>query len=91
MRNARPVFSHAEAVEEQPLEFAGLAAARALQLIPVVKLFVRPLVPVAAARLLAERVPRADLLLGQVDRETLAAQRAAVPASPDAIRARDVM
>lgn len=91
MRVTRPVFSPTEAVEQQPLEFAGLAAARALQLIPLVKLFVRPLVPVASARLLAERVPRADLLLGAVERETLAARRAAVPASPDAIRARDVM
>jgi hypothetical protein len=91
-RFTRPVFSPAEAVEEQPAEFVGLAAARALQLIPVVKLFVRPLVPVAAARLIAERTARAEHRLGSPqERRALAAQWAAVPASPSAIHARDEM
>jgi hypothetical protein len=91
-RLTRPVYSPAEAVEAQPAEFAGLAAARALQLIPVLKLFVRPLVPVAAARLLAERAVRPELSSGTPWQ--LAAtleQQAAVPASPQALEARDEM
>jgi hypothetical protein len=91
-RFTRPVFSPAEAVEQQPAEFVGLAAARALQLIPVVKLFVRPLVPVAAAHLLAERTSRAEARLSSPqERQALAAERAARPASPSAIHARDEM
>jgi len=88
-RLTRSVFSPAEAVEAQPVEFAGLAAARALQLIPVVKLYIRPLVPVAAARLMAERAPRAELVGSLEERATLIAQRAAAPISASAIRARD--
>jgi hypothetical protein len=88
----RSSYSPAEAVEGQPVEFAGLAAARALQLIPLVKLFVRPLAPVAAAHLLAERTVRSAVLVGTpAERATLAAERAAVPASPGAIEARDEM
>jgi hypothetical protein len=91
-RLTREAYSPAEAVEAQPAEFAGLAAARALQLIPLVKLYVRPLVPVAAARLLAERsVGAAPQLQSAMDWATLAAQRAAVPASPSALSARDQM
>jgi len=91
-RFTRSSYSPAEAVEAQPVEFAGLAAARALQLIPLVKLFVRPLVPVAAAHLLAEHVVRSGALLGSPnERAGTAAQRAAVPASPGAIEARDEM
>ena len=91
-RLTRSAFSPAEAVEAQPVEFAGLAAARALQLVPLVKLFVRPLVPVAAARLLAERTVRSEgLLQSPQERASLAAQRAAVPASPSAIDRRDEM
>jgi hypothetical protein len=90
-RFTRSIFSPAEAVEGQPVEFAGLAAARALQLVPVLKLFVRPLVPVAAARLLAERSGRSERLLTSPERATIAAQRAAVPASPGALEARDEM
>jgi len=90
-RLTRSVFSPAEAVEAQPVEFAGLAAARALQLIPLVKLYVRPLVPVAAARLMAERAPRAELVGTFEDRAALVAHQAAVPASPSAIQARDVV
>jgi hypothetical protein len=85
-------FSPAEAVEGQPAEFAGLAAVRALQLIPLVKLFVRPLVPVAAARLLAERPLRTERLLQTPqERATIAAQRAAMPVSQGALAARDEM
>ena len=88
-RLTRAVFSPAEAVEAQPAEFAGLAAARALQLVPVLKLFVRPLVPVAAARLMAERAPRAELLASREEHAALTAQRAALPVSAGALRARD--
>jgi hypothetical protein len=91
-RCTRSAYSPAEAVEAQPVEFAGLAAARALQLIPVVKIFVRPLAPVAAAHLLAERTARSGRLSASAaERASLAAQRAAVPASPGAIEARDEM
>jgi hypothetical protein len=89
-RLTRSAYSPAEAVEAQPAEFAGLAAARALQLIPVLKLFVRPLVPVAAARLLAEHTVRSERLLrSPKERASIAAERAAVPASPGALEARD--
>ncbi len=88
-RLTRVAYSPAEAVEAQPAEFSGLAAARALQLIPLVKLYVRPLVPVAAARLLAERSRPGLRLESPKEQATLAAQRAAVPASPGAIAARD--
>jgi hypothetical protein len=92
VRLTRSTYSPAEAVESQPVEFAGLAVARALQLIPVLKLFIRPLVPVAAANLLAERSGRSERLLSSpAERATIAAQRAAVPASPGAIEARDEM
>ncbi len=91
-RLTRAAYSPAEAVEAQPVEFAGLAAARALQLIPLLKLFVRPLVPVAAARLLAERTVRSERLLGSTkERAATAAQRASMPASPGALEARDEM
>jgi hypothetical protein len=91
-RCTRSAYSPAEAVEAQPVEFAGLAAARALQLIPLVKIFVRPLAPVAAAHLLAERTVLSARLVGTAtERATLAAQNAAMPASPGAIEARDEM
>jgi hypothetical protein len=91
-RLTRSAFSPAEAVEGQPAEFAGLAAARALQLLPLLKLFVRPLVPVAAARLLAERTLRSERLLQTPkERASIAAQRAAMPVSQGALAARDEM
>ena len=89
-RLTRSVYSPAEAVEAQPAEFAGLAAARALQLIPLLKLYVRPLVPVAAARLLAESSVRFQPRL-QSSTQQAAALAAAVPASPGALAARDQM
>ncbi len=58
----------------------------------LLKLFVRPLVPVAAARLLAERTVRSERLLGSTkERAATAAQRASMPASPGALEARDEM
>jgi hypothetical protein len=50
-RMSRGLFSPAECVEQQPLAFAGLAAFRLLGSIPLVKIFVRPLIPVASAML----------------------------------------
>jgi len=90
-RFTRIAYSPAEAVEAQPAEFSGLAAARALQLIPLLKLYVRPLAPVAAARLLAERSRPGLRLESPKEQAALAAERASVPASPGAIAARDQM
>jgi len=60
-RFARRFYGPSERVEEQPLEFAGLALSRALLLVPVVKLLFRPLFPVCAARLLVEHASQARL------------------------------
>jgi hypothetical protein len=49
----RSVFAPAAEVERQPWAFAGLAVIEALAMLPVLKCFLRPLVPVAAAHLLA--------------------------------------
>jgi hypothetical protein len=54
-RMTRPLFAPAARVDQQPLEFAGLAATRALTFIPLVKFFLRPLIPVASARLLVDQ------------------------------------
>ena len=58
---ARRFYGPSERVEEQPLEFAGLALSRALTLIPVVKLLLRPLFSVCSARLLVEHAATARL------------------------------
>lgn len=50
----RPVFSPVASVERQPWTFSGLAVVRALAVLPLVKCFLRPLIPVAAAHLLAQ-------------------------------------
>jgi hypothetical protein len=60
-RMAKRFYGPSERVEEQSLEFAGLALSRALTLIPVVKLLLRPLFPVSAARLLVEHATTARL------------------------------
>jgi hypothetical protein len=60
-RFARRFYGPSERVEEQPLEFAGLALSRALTLVPVVKLLLRPLFPVCAAHLLVEHAAAARL------------------------------
>lgn len=52
-RHTRSVFSPAATVEQQPWAFMGLALARAVGLVPGLKCFVRPLIPVASAHLLA--------------------------------------
>jgi hypothetical protein len=70
----------AERVEEQPLEFAGLALARTLALVPIFKLAVRPLFSVAAAHLLVEHAGTARLPVAVTPRELeLAAARAPDP------------
>ncbi len=50
----RPLFSPAASVERQPWTLGGLAVVRALSVLPLLKCYLRPLVPVAAAWLLAE-------------------------------------
>ncbi|HVP61446.1 MAG TPA: hypothetical protein VMT11_12850 [Myxococcaceae bacterium] len=60
-RFARRFYGPSERVEEQPLEFAGLALSRAVALFPIFKLLVRPVFPVAAAHLLVEHAALARL------------------------------
>lgn len=60
-RMSRRFYGPSERVEEQPLEFAGLALSRSLTLVPVVKLLLRPLFPVCSARLLVEHAATARL------------------------------
>jgi hypothetical protein len=50
--SVRPVGSPATRAERQPWAFAGLAVVRVLSELPLLKCFVRPLIPVAAAHLL---------------------------------------
>ncbi len=52
-RFTRDVFAPCRRVEEHPVELAALAAARLVGLLPVLYLFFRPFLPVAAARILA--------------------------------------
>lgn len=47
----REVFSPAVELEKQPWAFAGLSVIRVLAILPVVKCFLRPIIPVAAAHL----------------------------------------
>ncbi|WP_170115629.1 hypothetical protein [Melittangium boletus] len=55
-RRTESVFSPATQVERDPWGLSGLAVARALSALPLVKCFVRPVIPVAAGHLLrAER------------------------------------
>jgi hypothetical protein len=73
----RFAFSPAAEVERQPWAFAGLSVVRALSMLPVLKCFLRPLIPVASAHLLAAH------------RHTLAAPPPQTPvADPDAPSAR---
>jgi hypothetical protein len=51
----REVFPPASETEKQPWAFAGLTAVEVLAMLPVVKCFLRPLVPVAAAHLLVAK------------------------------------
>ncbi|ADO70867.1 hypothetical protein [Stigmatella aurantiaca] len=50
---SRFAFSPAAEVERQPWAFAGLAIVRGLSMLPLLKCFLRPLIPVASAHLLA--------------------------------------
>jgi hypothetical protein len=79
-RFSRRFYGPSERVEEQPLEFAGLALARTLALVPIVKLAVRPLFSVAAAHLLVEHASTARLPVAVTPRELeLAAARSPDP------------
>lgn len=60
-RFARRFYGPSERVEEQPYEFAGLSLSRALLLVPVLKLLLRPIFSVAAAHLLVEHAATARL------------------------------
>jgi len=51
-RSARSLYAPAECVEQQPAPFAGLTLFRVLGSTPLLKIFVRPLIPVASALLL---------------------------------------
>lgn len=48
----RTIYSPVATVERQPWEYAGLAMLRAAAMIPGLKVFVRPLIPVASAHLI---------------------------------------
>ncbi|WP_224369387.1 hypothetical protein [Hyalangium versicolor] len=54
-RRTRSVFPPAAEMEKQPWAFAGLTVTRTLSMVPLVKCFLRPLIPVAAAHLLVSR------------------------------------
>ncbi len=51
-RHGLAVFAPAECVEQQPFAFAGLTVFRFLASLPLLKLFLRPLTPIAVAHLL---------------------------------------
>jgi hypothetical protein len=70
---ARRFYGPSERVEEQPLEFAGLALSRTLILIPGVKLLLRPVFPVCAAHLLVEHAATARLPVPVTSAEVAAA------------------
>ncbi|MFY0575564.1 hypothetical protein ACN28S_15435 [Cystobacter fuscus] len=56
-RVTQPVFSPAACVEQRPWGLMGLALARAVSKLPLVRCFLRPTIPVAAAHLLAANPP----------------------------------
>jgi hypothetical protein len=71
----RSVFPPAAEMEKQPWAFAGLAVTRTVSMIPLVKCFLRPLIPVAAAHLIvARRITEGDSK----------AEASALPAPPPA-------
>jgi hypothetical protein len=61
-RVVRTVWAPVAFTERMPLEFTGLSLVRLLGSLPVVKFFVRPLVPVAAGLLLARGPEAAETL-----------------------------
>ncbi|MCY1077602.1 hypothetical protein [Archangium lansingense] len=56
-KHTREVFSPVASVERRPWGLMGLAVVRALAALPLVKCFLRPVIPVAAAHLLAADAP----------------------------------
>jgi hypothetical protein len=81
-RIARRFYGPSERVQEQPYEFAGLGFSRVLLLVPVLKLLLRPIFSVAAARLLVEHAATARLPV-PVSAAEVAAAAARAP-DPDA-------
>jgi hypothetical protein len=79
----RPVFAPVACVERQPWVFSGLAVARALAVLPLVKCFLRPLIPVAAAHLMAQGAAAGEGDVRSVEAPGLAAAvLVEVPAHP---------
>jgi hypothetical protein len=71
----RSVYPPAAEMEKLPWAFAGLAVPRALSMIPLVKCFLRPLIPVAAAHLIVAR---------RIAEGASEAEASALPAPPPA-------
>ena len=63
VRTTHAMFSPAMAVELDPAAFAGLGAARLLSTIPLVRIFVRPVMSVVAAEIVIRRAFRSPALL----------------------------
>ena len=55
VRTTRSMFSPAKAVELDPAAFAGLAVARLIGNVPLIRVFVRPVMSVVAAEILVRR------------------------------------
>ena len=90
-RFSRRFYGPSERVEEQPFEFAGLSLSRALLLLPVVKLLLRPIFSVAVARLLVEHAAAARLPVAVTAAEVAdAATHAPESRGAGALRRRDL-
>ncbi len=87
----RPVFSPVACVERQPWVFGGLAVARALAMLPLVKCFLRPFIPVASAHLLDARLgttlPLPSVGAGPLPDPVSEAPPDDAPPAPGAVRA----
>jgi hypothetical protein len=64
--HTRELFSPAASVERRPWGLVGLAVVRGLAALPLVKCFLRPFIPVAAAHLLAAGEPASPARDGSV-------------------------
>ncbi|MCI0570798.1 MAG: hypothetical protein L0Y66_08605 [Myxococcaceae bacterium] len=78
---SRTVWAPVSFTERMPLEFAGLSLVRLFGVLPLVKFFVRPLIPVAAGLLLERGTQAADSL-----RATVTPMPGASPWSPPPAR-----
>lgn len=80
-RFSRPLWAPASCVEHSPWVFSGLALAKAVGSLPLLKLWLRPFFSVSAALLLVERGASADVPalpgdVGEVGAELAAEERA---------------